>query len=357
MPFRQTDAASLIKHFETVSDEEGVPWLRAMIEHGGWGPNTRWDDGSQMSMGEIYNLLALTMQRPTSLFFDTLKAAVPVVDLSEEWRAALRDCRVSYEWKKTSDTEPLCEETASKSALEHAWSSPGAWAVVPVARIKQQLGESYTQVRPWNEQIAKASEQLGVAQRRAADRHEGAEWRPYWDALKDLAPLMGVQWPGDPEEWVCKGFDTWLKGGLSSWDQVAVSLNTPSMLEVSWREGVGHEPVPAGTPAAALSQAAQDQLGKLFDHALKQGHPRVIEWMMRETPVLDLSARHAPLGLHTLPTWREALKVSNLPEGLKYNEQKAIALGTALLRGLAQHDPLPEPTASDRARRRSRRPS
>lgn len=351
MTFRQTDAGSVVTHLSSLSDEAGVLLLHQMAKSLGWGPNTRWDVEDEVGEGEkptgqVYTLLSLSLNRPTPRWFEALQSLAPLTVHAEEWRLALQECTICYDWDNYSVAGSLRARrtTQTKSADHLSWSSPEAWAVVPVLRLQKLLNMS-TPGMTWSEQIRQASEALGIKERRSRHASEEANWEPYWNVIKEVSTILGVSWPGSREDWLVDPKSvSWLATGKHAWDQVAIMLDAPGMLGASWVDGAGHDR--SRSLPLILEKMPEEQrweCSALFSTAIGHDGPgalRCLEWSMRNTDVLDAAPKGAPM-VHWNGTWREALVAAAADVTGAEPKRQAYAAALSVLRQLPIHDPMP----------------
>lgn len=308
MTFRQTDGPSVIQHLQTLSDEVGCGWLRQVGTLCGWGPATEWEEGFMAEKGTVRTLLDVVIARTTPSFFNVLVGLAPPESYRAEWKAALGRSRVHYEWLDNGGAGFFVPEN-SIEAQELAWHSFDAWAVPRVADIQRRIYPTTIHRNQWSKQILLSAEAAFEVVR------EGGAWEAHWEALRQLAPILDVTWPGPMGDWrVGDDRGAFLPIGVHAWDAVALAADNPAILEKTWFEGCGHELAKPMTPTASLSNQDQRTLGQVLSRALRPrqlGSPKVAKWLMEQTPVLDVQAIHPGLPSEPIKTWREVLPLSS----------------------------------------------
>lgn len=352
MTFHQTDGASVVANLRALTDEQGVPVLQKMGELWGWGPNTQWDvpddDSGTCETGAVLTLLALTLERSTPVWLETLLVIAPLND--HPWGEALVSCCTNYHWRQAGG-DGVVREQNQKSALQLAWKSPAAWAVEPILSLKKAMRQ-WDSIDTWGGQIVQASEALGVRDRKAKERPQGARWQPYWAALKKAALIMDVAWPGPDEDWTVQGTGSWLETHRHAWDQLAVMLDTPQMLEASWTEGCGHAMGALPLRMTTLPEVDAHECSHLFATSIGESGPgaqRCMEWFMRQTDLLTQPPKGPPTPYWARGTWKAAIEAGAVDPTRAVGTREAYAVALSVLRNLSRHDPIP-PSRRPRSR-------
>jgi hypothetical protein len=305
MFFRQTDGTSVVSHLRALPDGYGCGWLQEVGTLCGWGPATEWDDGFMADKGTVNTLLDVALARDTPAFFNVLIRLAPPVKYAQEWTRALIGCRRHYE-RLESDGDGFFVPERELTANEVAWESFSAWAVPRVAAIQKQLLPASLKKDQWAEQVMLAA----LATQEAVTTRK-TNWRNHWDALKNLAQVMNVEWPGPHEDWIATGPQaSWLPLHEHVWDAIALALDNPFILEESWAHGCGHETVANFTPHVFLSVTNERELGHLLGKALRPGQlgsPKVAQWLIEQTPMLEVTAVHPSVPVDPAKLWRDVL--------------------------------------------------
>jgi hypothetical protein len=354
MIFEQSDAESVINRLKAMSDETGAVLLRQMHALWGWGPDTEWDcewvcedESSKIERGgDVVTLLGLALERKNAAWLNVLAEVVPPSGHPDRWKSALSVCMSAYLYDaQHAQVAGVFKQTTPRSALQCAWKSSQAWAVVPLLKIKKEL-HAFDAQDTWAEQIVQASEGLGLLERKSARNNTGVQWLPFWETLKQAAPLMGIHWPGPSEDWQVGNFkDHWLKPGTHAWDSVALMLDTPGMLEASWTESCGHGGGALPLVLNTLPDMADDTFSRLLVAAIEQSAPRAekcLDWMMSQSDVLMQTPKGLPTS-YCRETWKETIMAGASDVTQSAAAQQSYVFALTVLRNLARHDPILPP--------------